>query len=188
MAVELVQTLWGPEYLETAPMCSVPGCTNRRDNAGYGNYHAECSYHHKKKYGMSGWDYKKYRKDYCENIDGRLGFKCTSTIMNTAWNLEVDHIDGDRTNNHESNLQTLCNCCHRYKTFANEENLKPEKRTKRLLKLNPAAEKNETSESSLLLFEESTKMCQGPEGPEGPEAPGGPEKFRKNEKVKNKTS
>ena len=186
MAVELVQTLWGPEYLETAPMCSVPGCTNRRDNAGYGNYHAECSYHHKKKYGMSGWDYKKYRKDYCENIDGRLGFKCTSTIMNTAWNLEVDHIDGDRTNNHESNLQTLCNCCHRYKTFSNEENLKPEKRTKRLLKLNPAAEKNEIPESSLLLFEEdSVKVCQGPEGSE---APGGPEKFRKNKKAKNKTS
>lgn len=30
--------------------------------------------------------------------------------------LDVDHIDGDRSNNNESNLQTLCANCHRLKT------------------------------------------------------------------------
>jgi 5-methylcytosine-specific restriction endonuclease McrA len=30
--------------------------------------------------------------------------------------LDVDHIDGDRSNNEPSNLQTLCANCHRLKT------------------------------------------------------------------------
>lgn len=30
--------------------------------------------------------------------------------------LDVDHIDGDRSNNDPSNLQTLCSNCHRLKT------------------------------------------------------------------------
>lgn len=30
--------------------------------------------------------------------------------------LDVDHIDGDRSNNDPSNLQTLCANCHRLKT------------------------------------------------------------------------
>jgi 5-methylcytosine-specific restriction endonuclease McrA len=31
--------------------------------------------------------------------------------------LDVDHIDGDRTNNHRSNHQVLCANCHRLKSF-----------------------------------------------------------------------
>lgn len=43
--------------------------------------------------------------------------------------LDVDHIDGDRSNNHINNLQTLCKPCHRIKTkengdFKNRENLR----------------------------------------------------------------
>jgi hypothetical protein len=59
--------------------------------------------------------YRRYRKDYCENIDGRLGFQCTTTI---TWDgmLDVDHIDGHYKNNDPLNLQTLCKCCHAYKT------------------------------------------------------------------------
>lgn len=30
--------------------------------------------------------------------------------------LDVDHVDGDRTNNDPSNLRTLCKNCHAYKT------------------------------------------------------------------------
>lgn len=59
--------------------------------------------------------YKRFRKDYCENIDGRLGYKCTSTIV---WDgmLDVDHKNGRPNDNRERNLQTLCKCCHAYKT------------------------------------------------------------------------
>lgn len=58
--------------------------------------------------------YRKYRKDYCENIDGRLGYKCTTTVI---WDgmLDVDHIDEDPSHNEPANLQTLCKCCHSYK-------------------------------------------------------------------------
>ena len=62
--------------------------------------------------------YRKFRKGYCENVDGRLGFQCTTTIF---WEgmLQVDHIDGNPTNNVEENTQTLCGCCHAYKTWKN---------------------------------------------------------------------
>ena len=64
--------------------------------------------------------YRKFRKNYCENIDGRLGFKCTTTIY---WDgmLDVDHIDGNHNNNKSDNLQTLCKCCHAYKSNINED-------------------------------------------------------------------
>lgn len=64
--------------------------------------------------------YRKYRKDYCENRDGRLGFKCRYKIRHTA-QLEVDHINGKPTDNRERNLQTLCNNCHCYKTHMNKD-------------------------------------------------------------------
>jgi hypothetical protein len=84
---------------------------------------------------MNGFNYKNFRKDYCENIDGRLDYTCTTTIVAPRWQLEVDHIDGNNQNNDESNFQTLCSCCHRYKTMMNEENLPKEKRKGFLLKL-----------------------------------------------------
>ena len=30
---------------------------------------------------------------------------------------EIDHIDGDPSNNDSSNLQALCPCCHSFKTL-----------------------------------------------------------------------
>lgn len=57
-----------------------------------------------------------YRKDYCENPE------CTATIIDKC-QLDVDHIDGNRSNNHESNLQTLCANCHRLKTKRNGDHI-----------------------------------------------------------------
>ncbi len=72
--------------------------------------------------------YRKYRKDYCENIDGRLGYKCTTTIV---WEgqLQVDHINGIPTDNRPKNLQTLCACCHVYKSNINEDYATPGRKT-----------------------------------------------------------
>jgi len=130
MAWEFVNTLFGPDIVNTAPKCKVPGCENRADNSGYGRYHLRCSSHHKGKYKMNDWIYKQHRKDFCENIDGRLGYTCTTTIVAPNWQLEVDHINGDGEDHRIENLQTFCACCHRYKTMLNEENLSPEKRKK----------------------------------------------------------
>ena len=75
--------------------------------------------------------YRKYRKNYCENQDGRLGWVCKAEFPNedTLNNLgieygvsphfDVDHIDGNPRNNKPENLQTLCKCCHSIKGLIN---------------------------------------------------------------------
>ena len=70
----------------------------------------------------------KNRKKYCENIDGRLGFVCTTTITMDAM-LDVDHIFpkakakllgwSEEKIEHADNYQTLCRCCHVHKTIKN---------------------------------------------------------------------
>jgi hypothetical protein len=93
-------------------------------------------------YNNRNHPYLKYRKSYCENIDGRLGFKCTFTHPTPAqleasgldatyigW-LQVDHKDGNHLNNDYENLQTLCACCHNIKTFQNGDNATPGRKTR----------------------------------------------------------
>jgi hypothetical protein len=125
MTVRMINTLWGPEILEDNKCC-VSDCNNPKDNSGHGNYHKYCSHHHALKYGMRDYNYKKYRKDYCEARDGRLGWKCTNEILFPLWQLSVDHFDGDRNNNEPSNLLTLCHNCHGIKTniFRNNMTMK----------------------------------------------------------------
>lgn len=70
-------------------------------------------------YVNSTHPYRKHRKNYCENIDGRLNFKCTypkKPFKEFSALLQVDHIDGNPDNNHPDNLQTLCPNCHTVKT------------------------------------------------------------------------
>lgn len=81
-------------------------------------------------YANSKHVWRQHRMDYCENIDGRLGKPCTSTILLAA-QLEVDHIFPksraarlgwtEEQINHPSNLQTLCRNCHAYKTITNRD-------------------------------------------------------------------
>lgn len=103
------------------PMCEMDGCQNQAmflyeysdGTVKWRVRHGKiiCSAHQRKTYHPS----LKHRKDHCENRTGFLGFKCTTTI---AWDgmLEVDHKNGNPSDNRPSNLQTLCSCCHRYKT------------------------------------------------------------------------
>ena len=60
-------------------------------------------------------DYRKHKKDHCEIC----GFVALIPAQ-----LDVDHIDGDRTNNDITNLQTLCANCHRLKTHLNKDHLR----------------------------------------------------------------
>jgi 5-methylcytosine-specific restriction endonuclease McrA len=58
--------------------------------------------------------YRQHKKDYCESC----GFVALHAVQ-----LDVDHIDGNRHNNHIDNLQTLCANCHRLKTQLNNDHL-----------------------------------------------------------------
>ena len=42
--------------------------------------------------------------------------------------LEVDHIDGDPSNHDPENLQTLCSCCHKWKTLIEKDYKSPGKK------------------------------------------------------------
>lgn len=103
------------------PKCVVDGCNKpgqhlgiyRKDGSAV--HRAMCTDHHFHRYGMNG-GHRIHRKDFCENIDGRLGHVCTTTITDPFWDLEGDHIDNSHSNNDPSNIQTLCACCHRVKT------------------------------------------------------------------------
>lgn len=79
-------------------------------------------------YRNSNHPYLKYRKTFCENSDGRLGFICTCEIRLNA-QLQVDHIDGNPENNDPANLQTLCANCHIFKTIINEDHKTPGRKT-----------------------------------------------------------
>lgn len=79
-------------------------------------------------YKNSTHPYRYAKLTYCENVDSRLGFRCTTTISLTA-QLDVDHIDGCPDNNDLDNLQTLCKCCHTYKTIMNKDYKTPGRKT-----------------------------------------------------------
>ena len=108
--------------LENYRQCSVEGCNKlgqhmgRYRKDGSPKRRATCAKHHSINFGLNGWEYKQHRKTYCENTDGRLGFTCTSTIVDAEWQLDADHINGNPSDNRPENIQTLCKCCHPIKT------------------------------------------------------------------------
>jgi len=103
------------------PKCANEGCDNDVNVRDWKNYsfRHQCSncidLQQKKLPPREGVKFSK--KNYCENIDGRLGFKCP---VNPKWKfpnnvLHGDHIDGNHQNNKPKNIQTLCSICHHIK-------------------------------------------------------------------------
>jgi 5-methylcytosine-specific restriction endonuclease McrA len=131
--------------VEERPRCQHKGCTTHAQHMGtynkngYPFFRKLCTKHHSaktaskhglksiieviaKKAGVSVTEYtnsmhpyRKHRKEYCENRDGRLKFKCRYKIRHSG-QLQVDHINGNPEDNRPKNLQTLCANCHIYKT------------------------------------------------------------------------
>jgi hypothetical protein len=122
--------------------CTAPGCTSLGHHTGKYRIdgtiirRSKCAKHHTEHVArINGYDkiseyinsihpYRRYRKNYCENTMGFLGFTCTATIVDSA-QLDVDHIDGNPENNDVNNLQTLCKNCHTMKTLNNKDYLTP---------------------------------------------------------------
>jgi len=114
------------------PICVNIGCESpvhlaNRSSTGRPVYRPVCGVCHKAKLDLRE-GVTAVKKDYCENVDGRLGYKCTTTIVYRG-QLEVDHIDGNPYNHSEENLQTLCNCCHTYKTHISGDRETPGRKT-----------------------------------------------------------
>jgi len=108
------------------PKCQIDGCENdAKFDYQYDDGTCKWRVRHGKiicqAHQTSSWHpYLRHRKDYCENVSGFLGFKCTTNIY---WNgmLDVDHKNGDPSDNRKRNLQTLCKCCHAFKTSKNKD-------------------------------------------------------------------
>ena len=131
------------------PKCEVSNCDKNAHNTNttlnpkyrksswvakeFGGDGYVCGKHHFIKYGLGGWDYRIHRKDFCENEDGRLGFKCTTTIIAPEWQLDTDQINGNPSDNRKENLQTLCKCCHSIKTRDSKDYASPGRKSLNLL-------------------------------------------------------
>lgn len=81
---------------------------------GNGSWKPLCKACNKKRFGLRTYTSKKkdLRKDFCQ----ACGFKATHKCQ-----LDLDHIDGNHSNNDPTNLQTLCANCHRLKTYLNKD-------------------------------------------------------------------
>lgn len=111
-------------FCECGNLCRDVG----RKKDGSKRYGVQCTRCHDIRYGNR--PYLIHEKPYCENIDGRLGYVCTATIVNQK-QLTVDHINGrDVEDPHGAwNCQTLCHNCHAEKThqdFLKRNNLQKE--------------------------------------------------------------
>ena len=107
---------------EDRPICLSHGCDKQvcystKTSTGLPVWRPHCSRCHAATGGRNTFaaGVRSAKKDYCENIDGRLGFECTATIISSC-QLDLDHIDGDHFHNKIGNVQTLCKNCHSYKT------------------------------------------------------------------------
>jgi 5-methylcytosine-specific restriction endonuclease McrA len=80
-----------------------------------------------------------HKKNYCENKDGILGFKCP--IDQTRYSefptdiYDMDHKDGDHHNNTIDNLITICKICHTIKG-KNCDDFNSRKKSSRIYKNN----------------------------------------------------
>ena len=103
------------------PTCINYGCDKLC--AAVGNrYRPHCWKCHRAGYGdgtlaegVTPW-----KTGICSNRDGHLGFPCPMDYDKAPWarrtsTTEIDHKDGDKTNNDLSNLEENCQCCHKEK-------------------------------------------------------------------------
>jgi hypothetical protein len=107
------------------PKCINPGCNNDvavRDWSNW-SFKTECSRcQSARKKGIMLEGITIHKKSYCENIDGHLGFTCPVPNIE-SWRgfeigcLDLDHVDGNHSNNSTDNVRTYCKLCHNRKSI-----------------------------------------------------------------------
>ena len=107
------------------PKCLNKGCKNpvQVREWKYWSFRSECSTCMcARKNGKTIDGIVFHKKTYCENTDAHLGFRCP--VKKWAWktcdfssSLDLDHIDGNHSNNKPSNIKTYCKMCHMRKSI-----------------------------------------------------------------------
>lgn len=123
------------------PVCINHGCNSEvtyshKDSQGNPRWRIHCGHCQSASYGR--WPHRPgvrpYKTGRCANHDGHLGFECISSLHQApSWAkglTEVDHIDGDYTNNDPENLRELCVICHKLKGQINGDFDNTRKRSK----------------------------------------------------------
>lgn len=101
--------------------CDQPAMVNRIDKQGNTRWRIHCSHCQPASYGK--WPHREgvtpFKTGRCSNVDSHLGFKCpvkwTKIPKDAKGMTEIDHRDGDSSNNHPENLDELCPICHKIK-------------------------------------------------------------------------
>lgn len=105
-----------------APRCAHPDCNQqvsyhekyiKADGTPGYKWKTFCQHH--RTVGRSARDIFLKSKNGCENRYGTIGLPWTCGNPSTP-SLTIDHWDGDKHNNDESNLKILCANCHNEKT------------------------------------------------------------------------
>ena len=101
------------------PICVNEGCGRNVvvREWKYWSFKSECSRcTNARKKGIILEDVKIHKKTHCENNDGHLGFSCPveniDSWVNFQNGLDLDHTDGDHSNNVPQNVKTYCKLCH----------------------------------------------------------------------------
>lgn len=100
-----------PEASDIQGVCVLCQINKQKPKPG-GKYKPLCSPCDKRQHGGAVFGYKKDKKLYCEECGFVAVHRCQ---------LDVDHIDGDPTNDDPANHKTLCANCHRLKTLLSRE-------------------------------------------------------------------
>lgn len=109
---------------------------------------------------MKNGIFKKYEKPlrggvllpYLIEIRGRQCECCKNTLwLNKPINLQVHHIDGDKTNNKLENLQLLCLNCHSYTNNFGTKNRKQKEEISDEIFINALRKSNSVRQALILL-------------------------------------
>lgn len=107
------------------PKCINHGCTkpvtfSHKDEQGNKRWRVHCSHCQAASYGK--WPHSPgitpFKTGRCSNSDSHLGFACAINYNKAPWAkgmTEVDHKNGDCTDNRVKNLDELCPMCHKLK-------------------------------------------------------------------------